>query len=126
MNTYTQRVNIFTGKKGHWKLLRTDRCTSGIFIHSTGLGSGYKIWKHQPRRVRNFVNSTAKYYYNKLSYFSKGNSFHTPCWRLSNNASVNHVKGNLQPGTQGCVRMNVEAATWIYNKVPLKTKVVCH
>ncbi len=126
MNTYTQRVNIFTGKKGNWKLLRSDRCTSGLFYHSTGLGTGYKLHRRQAVRIRNFLNSTTKYYYKKLSYFSKGNSFHTPCWRLSNNAPVNHVKSNLQPGTQGCVRMNVGAAEYIYYKVPLGTKVITH
>ncbi|MBR2547336.1 MAG: L,D-transpeptidase [Eubacterium sp.] len=126
MNTYTQRVNIFTGKKGHWKLLRTDRCTSGEYYHYTGLGSKYKIHRHQETRIRNFINSTSKYYYKKLSYFSKGNSFHTPCWRLDNNKSVNHVKSNLQPGTKGCVRMTVPAATWIYNNIPLGTKVITH
>ena len=126
VNTYTQRVNIFTGKKGNWELQHSWRCTSGVFFQWTSLGSNYKVHRHQAKKVRNFLNSTSQYYYRNLSYFSKGNSFHTYCWRVGSNKVVNHVKGNLQPGTKGCIRMGVPEATWIYNNIPLGTKVVVH
>lgn len=126
VSTYTQKVNIFKGKKGHWKLYKSKRCVTGTFLHLTKIGQGFSIWKHQKTRVRNFYHSTGQYYYHNLSYFSKGNSFHTVCWRVGNNKQVNFIKKNLQPGTRGCCRMYTPDATWIYNNIPMKTKVVVH
>ena len=126
VSTYTQRVNIFKGKAGHWKLYKSNRCVTGAFLHLTKIGSGFSIWKHQKTRIRHFYNSTGQYYYHNLSYFSKGNSFHTVCWRVGNNKQVNFIKKNLQPGTRGCCRMYTPDATWIYNNIPMKTKVVVH
>lgn len=124
VSTYTQRVNIFKGSKGNWKLVRSSRCVTGVFKHLTKIGSGFSIWKHQKTRVRNFYQSTGQYYYHNLSYFSKGNSFHTVCWRVGSGKQVNFIKKTLQPGTRGCCRMYVPDATWIYNNIPMKTKVV--
>ena len=126
VSTYTQRVNIFKGRKGHWKLYKSNRCVTGTFLHLTKIGSGFGIWKHQKTRIRNFYHSTGQYYYHNLSYFSKGNSFHTVCWRVGSNKQVNFIKKTLQPGTRGCCRMYTPDATWIYNNIPMKTKVVVH
>ena len=123
-NLYTQRVNIFKGKKGKWKLIKTGRCTSGRFAHGTRKGSDMKLDKKKPFRERVSPMSNLPYYYNYLSYFNGGNSFHTPCYRSGTNRFINSVKSSLQPGTQGCVRCTVEMAKYIYNNIPLNTKVV--
>ena len=116
-STYTQRVNIFKGKKGHWKLIKSYRCVSGEFLWPTRLGENYKVWKKAPRRIRYFVGSTTKkYWYQYLSHFQGSNAFHTVCWVYpGKNKQVNFIKGNLQPGTKGCMRMYTPDAIWIYN-----------
>ena len=125
VNTYTQRVNIFKGKKGKWKLDRTYRVTSGTFYHLTVLTPNQTIHKHMIKRVRQFVGGTGHYYMKYLSFFSKGNSFHSHCWRM-NGTQLNHVKENLQPGTKGCMRMSVEDSKWIFYTIPMKTRVVTY
>ena len=123
-NLYTQRVNIFKGSKGKWKLIKTGRCTSGRFAHGTKKSDSMQIDKKKPFRERISPMSNLPYYYNYLSYFNGGNSFHTPCYRSGTTRFINSVKSSLQPGTQGCVRCTVEMAKYIYNNVPLNTRVV--
>lgn len=131
VNTYTQRVNIFKGKKGKWKLYKSFRVTSGRFYHLTALSRNQTIHKRMAKRTRHFVIgphtfSPRTYYMKYLSFFSKGNSFHTHCWHTGSNKQMNHVKGNLQPGTKGCMRMSVADAKWIYTKIPMRTRVVTY
>ena len=131
VNTYTQRVNIFKGKKGKWKLYKSYRVTSGTFYHLTTLSKNQKIHRRMGVRTRHFVAGVHKlspstYYMKWLSFFTKGNSFHSHCWRTGSNRQINHVKGNLQPGTKGCMRMSVANAKWIYNNIPMRTRVVTY
>ena len=124
VSTYTQRVNVFKGKEGKWELVRSSRCTTGNFLHLTKIGSGFEIWKRMPKRVRTFVGGTGTYWYKTVSFFSKGNSFHGVCYRSGSNKQINKVRPTLQPATKGCCRMADANAAWIYNNVPMKTKVV--
>lgn len=128
VSTYTQRANVFKGKKGHWKLIKSARVVSGEFLWWTKRGENFKIWKHSPRRIRYFVGSTTrKYWYHHLSHFQGGNAFHTVCWLYPGKGKqVNFIKANLQPGTKGCLRMHTPDAIWIYNNIPLETRVVIY
>lgn len=128
VSTYTQRVNIFKGKTGKWKLIKSHRCVTGTFYQPTSISSSRRIVSRKPRRVRNFLNSTSKYYYTHLSFFAKkgGPSFHTVCWALGTKRLVNRIKPNCQPGTKGCVRCPTSDAKWIYKNIPLGTKVVVY
>ena len=127
-STYAQKVNVFKGRKGHWKLIKSYRCVSGEFLWPTKLGPNYRIWKKAPRRIRYFVGSTTrKYWYQYLSHFQGGNAFHTVCWLYPGKSKqVNFIKANLQPGTKGCMRMYTPHAVWIYKNVPLNTRVVLY
>ncbi|MBR3146541.1 MAG: L,D-transpeptidase family protein [Eubacterium sp.] len=128
VSTYTQRANVFKGKKGHWKLIKSSRVVSGEFLWWTKRGDNFRIWKHSPRRIRYFVGSTTrKYWYHHLSHFQGGNAFHTVCWLYPGKSKqVNFIKANLQPGTKGCLRMHTPDAIWIYNTIPLDTRVVIY
>lgn len=128
VNTYTQRVNIFKGKKGHWKLYKSYRVTSGAFYHLTVLSAKQTIHRRMIKRTRVFVGSKTgrTYYMRYLSFFSKGNSFHSQCWATAGNRQINRVNANLQPGTKGCMRMHLDEAKWIYTHIPMRTRVVTY
>ncbi len=126
ISTYTQRVNIFKGKKGHWKLIKTSRTVTGRFLHQTKIGDNFKIKRKKPKRVRNFFQKITQYYYTHLSIFHGGDAFHTVCWRLGTKIPVNSIKKNLQPGTRGCSRLPTSVAKWIYRKIPIRTRVVVY
>ena len=124
-STYTQRVNLFQGKKGKWKLIKSWRCTSGKFYHPTALTYNRTIFKRQYTRTRPKITDPTKfYYYHYVSYFSGGDGFHTIVWDSQTHKLLRHVVKNCQPGTMGCIRMAVADAKYIYTKVPLHTKTV--
>ena len=62
-----------------------------------------------------------------MNAFQGGNAFHTVCWLYPGKGKqVNFIKANLQPGTKGCLRMHTPDAIWIYNNIPLETRVVIY
>ena len=126
-STYAQKVNIFKGKKGKWKLIKSWRCTSGKFYHPTALTYSRTIFKHQYKRTRPKITDPTKFYhYFYVSFFSGGDGFHSIVWDSQTGHLLRHVVGTLQPGTMGCIRMSLANAKWIYNTVPLHTKTVFH
>jgi lipoprotein-anchoring transpeptidase ErfK/SrfK len=124
-STYTQRVYIFHGKKGHWKLDKSFRCTTGKFSNPT-TRKQYTIRRHQMRRQRVNKRSGLRYYYTHLSYFKKGDAFHTISWRIPDGKIIKKVHRKAQPQTLGCVRLNVPNSKYIYYHVPIGTKVVIY
>jgi lipoprotein-anchoring transpeptidase ErfK/SrfK len=116
ISTYTQRVNIFTGSKGQWKLFRACRCATGDKETPTPLG-GFKLYARQ---------SAQKYkhtYYRYLSKFFIKNSMHT---------RIRYYSGRFEdsrlglPLSHGCVRLEDQNAKYIYQNVPLKTTVIVY
>lgn len=49
---YTQKVNIFKGKKGKWKLIKTFRCTTGKYGKPTPKSTKTVLRGHQMKRTR--------------------------------------------------------------------------
>ena len=119
---YTQRVNIFKGRKGHWKLIRSMRCTTGRWSRRTGNSSHLQIRSHQARKDKT-SETGYRYYYINLSIIN-GNAFHSPAWRFGTKHCIKAVKNNLQPDTAGCTRMSVANSSYIYHNIPLHTRVV--
>lgn len=116
VNLERQRVNVFTGSKGNWDLVRVSTCASGANITPTpageytycALGNG---WYH------------ATYYVKPVLYInlSRGIALHSILF---------NPNGTVQDGTQGtpashgCVRMPLEEVQWLADYLPINTKVV--
>ena len=116
LNTYTQRVNIFKGSKGEWKLIRNNTCATGAILTPTppGIRSLYK-----KQRIHRYTNS----HYDYLSKFQLENAFHTRV-RYNSGAFVESRLG--RPLSHGCVRMKDNDAIYIYKNMPLDTTVVIY
>ena len=122
VSRYTQRVNIFKGKKGKWKLLKVYNTNTGKFQRQT-TGGTFTIKGHTPKVYR-ISEDGREYYFEYSSSFGGSGTFHNITRWVSNNqrsASIKRV-----PITGGCVRLFDAAAKFIYNTVPLKTKVYIH
>lgn len=109
-NKYGQRVYIFKGSKGHWVLQKTAKCGTGNIAYGDGsdqgVGFSWKIWDKQ----KVFQGPRAKQYWN-MHYSSKyGNSI--------------HKGGTGKPSTHGCISMGDKAVQWVYNTLPINTRVV--
>ncbi len=116
ISTYSQHVNIFTGKKGSWKLFRSCLCATGDIWTPTPLG-GFTIIKKQSSKK--YSNS----YYRYLSKFKEANSMHTRV-RYYSGGFVDSRLG--RPLSHGCVRMEDANAKYIYQNVPKGTAVVVY
>lgn len=116
INQYTQRVMIYTGKKGHWKLIRSCRCATGTHLHMTPKG----IHKITYKEKGWFYRTT---YEKPIVHFKGANSFHS---------RIKNYKGGYadatigRPRSAGCVRLYDEDIQFIYKKCPIGTTVVSH
>lgn len=109
-NKLGQRVYIFQGSKGNWRFNRTYKCGTGNISYGDGSdqGVGFK-WKiYDKNKV--FQGPQAKQYWNMHYSSPWGNSIH---------------KGPVgKPNTHGCISMGSTAVQWVYNNVPINTRVV--
>lgn len=125
---YTQRVYTFKGSKGNWKLVRTDRTTTGRFSHPTPeiteakRASKYGQIYKKYGRVNMVTEQGRNYFYRYASYFAPGVSYHTGTWWSDTGRRRGAV--TTQPNTYGCIRMYDASAKWVYNNVPLNTSVI--
>ncbi|MCD8199501.1 MAG: InlB B-repeat-containing protein [Coriobacteriaceae bacterium] len=115
INTKADVVGVFTGKKGEWIMLQAYRCAAGkpstptikgqYTTQSKGLsfGDGYTCWYYTQIRGNYMMHSIL---------YNPGSKTSVQDGRLGVNVS------------HGCVRMALSSAKWIYDNVPLGTKVV--
>lgn len=111
-NKYCQRVFIFKGSKGHWVLQKTYKCGTGKISDGDGGDPGVyfsaKIWD----KKKQYQGPRGIQYWN-MHYSSKyGNSIH---------------RGSTgKPSTHGCIALNNKNVQWVYNNLPLNTKVILY
>ncbi len=109
-NKYGQRVYVFQGSKKNWKMIKTFKCGTGNISYGDGSDQGvgfkWQIWD----KDKAYPASRGIQYYNQ-HYSSKwGNSIH---------------KGPAgKPCTHGCISLKKSAAIWVFNTLPIGTRVV--
>ena len=113
-----QRVNIFTGSKGNWQLIRT--CIVGTGAPSSPTPSGvFKVTGRQEGWYT--TNYTVK---PVVRFKGGGYAFHSrlywPGTDKLKDASIGF------PVSHGCVRMYDEDVQWIYDYIPNNTTVVSY
>lgn len=116
-NLYTQRVNIFTGSQGNWKLVYSCQCASGANNTPT------------PQKVCKILYKSNKwnfgaYYVHHISVFDSTRGFHSMLYRYDSYTLYNTVMG--RPASHGCVRVPDEGIYYIWNNVPVDTTVVIY
>lgn len=116
VNRYTQRVNVFTGKKNNWKLAKTFVCCTGNYYQPTH--GGTKYLKGHKSMVTKVHKNGRLYYFRYSTSFGGSGTFHTRCKWTSNNKWRNAIKQH--PTTKGCVRLFDGPAKYVYG-LPLKT-----
>ena len=110
-----QRVNVFTGPKsgGQWKLIKRCKCSTGKAETPTTPHWNADISFKAPKY---------KYFKNNgyLNWFSEvsGSGIHQ--WVGSNRKALlgKHTASN------GCIRVSAAHAKWIFDTIPVKTRVV--
>lgn len=112
VNEYTQRINIFKGKKGSWKLVRSSRCTTGRFASPITRGTKKKLGVKRGTVYR--VDENGRSYFFRLARGFKGSGyFHTRCWWTDTGRPRNNVTSF--PSTRGCIRMYNPDAQYVWS-----------
>lgn len=114
ISQYTQRVIIYQGSKGKWKMIRNCRCATGTHLHMTPKG----VFKVGKKEKGWFYKKTFE---KPIVHFKSQNSFHS---------RIKNYKGGYadatigRPRSKGCVRLYDKDINFIYKKCPKGTTVV--
>lgn len=117
ISTYTQRVNVFQGSKGNWKLIRSEKCVTGKMSTYTPLGE-FDVTK------KKYAHYYGRNFYKHLTYFRGNNKMHTRPARRKGGKYLNATMG--KPLSNGCVRLTDSLAKWVYKNVPKKATVLVY
>ena len=100
-----QRVNVFKGKKGMWKLQKTFKCSTGA--------------KYTPTPVGWMRIDFKRMYVEGLKYYTEvcGSGMHR--WPGGGKSAFL----GKHTASHGCIRMSEDSAKWVYKNVPVKSTV---
>ena len=118
VSLYTQRVNVFYGSKGNWKLVQTFACATGknttpTKVQDTVIQYKTSKWNFDDFYVHSVCNLDAngRAFHSRPKYYGSGNVYD---WTMG------------CPVSHGCIRMMDEGCNYIYNYVPVGTTVVIY
>ena len=118
VSPYTQRVNVFQGSRGNWKLIRSFVCATGTNDHVT---------KVQDTTIQ-YKAATwdfAEFYVDKVSVIDgAGRAFHSRPKYYNSGAVYSWTMS--EPTSHGCIRMLDEGCQFIYYNVPTGTRVIVY
>lgn len=113
----TQKVNIFAGSQGKWKLAHAYSCCSGK--NSTPTIAG--VFQYQ---YRNDSWDFGAYYVKQVMVFNGGHAFHTRTYVKTTGQLLDATIG--KPASHGCIRMYDADVNWMAANLPFRTTVVVY
>lgn len=108
-----QLLNVFSGSKGNWKLVKSLSCSTGRNVTPTPRGTympvsyGKSFGSYNREGAKNYVSFWGDYMVHSLPYLHNKVSDYRVGLRLSH----------------GCVRIAVDESKWFYNTIPKKTTI---
>ncbi len=118
-NLATQKVNVFQGSKGNWKLIKVFRCASGAPSTPTPQGVTYVTYKQTAWKTDKYVCKPIVRFYPNTGY-----AFHSILYKADESGILDGSIGF--PVSHGCLRMKPASIQWIYDNIPSKTTVVIY
>jgi len=114
----TQKVNVFEGSQGNWKLTHAFACCSGKNATPTTGG----VFSYYSRTGRWDFGT---YYVNRPMLFNGGHAFHTRTYIYGmSGVLLDATMGS--PRSHGCVRMYDGDVDWLWNNMKFGTTVVVY
>ena len=121
INTTYQRVNIFEGSQGNWKLLRSNIVATGRKGDDTPVGVYTVTIRHK------YGWTTSDYHVSPVVRFKEGSglAFHSRKYDPKNQTKL--IDPSIgYPVSLGCIRMYDADIDWIYDTIPQHTTVVVY
>lgn len=121
VNLTYQRVNIFEGSQGKWKLIRTCLCGSGTNATPTIRGVFTTSYKQSAWNYGSYYCGPIVRFYGTSGY-----AFHSRLqyWPMNSDRYYDARIGF--PISHGCLRMYNDDIWWMYNNIPNGTTVVVY
>ena len=119
VNTLHQKVNIFIGEKGNWKLYKTCTCATGANKTPTPLG----IYKYC---ARDTAWIKPDYQVRPILYIDigRGLAFHSRLYSPDGSVLIDGTMG--RPVSHGCIRMMDDDIRWMELYMTFGTTVVVY
>lgn len=117
VNRATCRVGIFNGRLGAWNMSKFWQCAPGAAATPTVSGT----FKVQSKGYYFDSGSARCYWYTQ---FYGNYLFHSVLYNKRNGSLMDGRVGI--PLSHGCVRLEIQNAKWIYDNIPVGTKVVVY
>ncbi len=115
VSLYTQRINIFSGYRGHWTLIRSGPIASGRNDCPTPV-EDVKLYYHTYSWVYD------PYYVHHVTVFDEARGFHSRPTKYDRDGGGLYDNTIGMPASNGCIRLLDEDAIYVYN-LPLNTAV---
>ena len=110
---YTQHVYIFKGSSRNWHLIRTMKCTTGSYKYGVDT-----------------TNSFSDKIYNKYRKFKTNRGVLNYCMHFSSAGGNSiHQRGSSSlgsPNTHGCIGLKKKDVIWVFQHIPVNTRVVVY
>ena len=120
LNLDTQTTSVYKGSQGKWKLLREMIVSTGLPINPTPKGE-YRTTTH----CLKFNNYGVRAWY-ATGFIGGLYLFHSSPYVIDSEPKVCTDPRLGYPTSHGCVRMALEDAKWMYDNLPLSTKVIIY
>ena len=117
VSLYTQKVNVFSGYEGHWTLIETFDCSSGVNETPTTTG----VFQIQSIRDRWDLGRT---YVEPVLVFNGGEAFTSRPYSTETNEITDETMG--EPASGGSIRMLDADIAWMADNIPINTMVVVY
>lgn len=119
INLERQKVNIFMGSEGNWKLIQSFTCATGANITPTPMGE-YTYCARQDSWIK------PEYIVRPILYINiyRGLAFHSRTYSPYNGALLDSTMGT--PVSHGCIRMLDDDVNWMQYYLTFNTKVVVY
>ena len=114
VSTDMQSLNVFTGSNRNWTMIKSYKCSTGMFGYETPIGT-----KTITDKVPVFHSVE---WGSNLQYFVSfgGSGIH----KWPGGGSVGSL--GVEPCSHACVRLAGSAAKWIYKHIPIGTKLLVY
>ncbi|MDP4118373.1 MAG: L,D-transpeptidase [Bacillota bacterium] len=110
-----QKINVFKGSRGNWKIEAIFSCATGKNITPTIDG----VFKYS-RYITKW--DFKKYYVKYVMIFNGSHALHSRTYRTANDQLLDETIGSTT--SLGCVRMYDEDILWLRDHLPLNSTVV--
>jgi len=120
VNLATQRTAVFEGSQGNWRLMREMIVSTGAPINPTPKGEYYTTVHSR------YFNSYGVRAWYATGFIGGLYLFHSSPYEIDSEPLVCTDPRLGIAASHGCVRMALEDAKWMFDNLPLRTKVVIY